>query len=255
MPPPILDMNNLLSILEKSFYTLPVMILLNALFLFLAFFHKFKERSVRLFILYAAASLAQDLLCIFLILANRTLIKDSATISLIDNYSIIAFIQIEFVTFYMYFYSQFQSTRVKRRISVIGKAFLLISVLASIYVCFFTSPITIGKFESCLSVTSSSLLLIPSFYYFYTLFIEPPLKNLLKEPSFWITTGIAFLHGLNIPLFFTENYFLKEFSTVWYNVYSINYIAYCFLFILFIISLLCDRDHAPLEHISITGIS
>lgn len=247
MPPPILDMNYLLSMLEKTFYTLPAMIVLNALFLVLAFLQKFRERRFRIFILYAAVSLIQDLLGIFLMLANRTFIKDPATIPLINNYSVISFTLIEFVIFYTYFYFQFQSASIKRRILIIGKVFLLIAVPATIYVCFFTSPVIIGKFEGCLSVTSSLLLLIPSCYYFHTLFIEPPVKNLLKEPSFWITTGIAFLHGLNIPLFFTENYLFKEFTTVWYNVYSINYIAYCFLFILFIISVLCNRDHSTLK--------
>jgi hypothetical protein len=34
----------------------------------------------------------------------------------------------------------------------------------------------------------------------YKLFPEPPNRNLLQEPSFWITTGIAFLQGINIPV-------------------------------------------------------
>jgi len=254
MPPPILDMNYLSSILERSFYTLPLMIFLNALFLVLASLQKIKEKRIRIFILYPAVSLAQNLLYIFLMLANGTIIKDHDTISLLDDYSIIGFTQIEFLTLYMYFYFQFQSALIKRKILMIGKVFLTTGILLSIYICFFTSPATIGKFGSYLSVTSSFLLLIPSFYYFYTLFIEPPVKNLLKEPSFWITTGIAFLHGLNIPLFFTENYLIKEFTTVWYSLYSINYIANCILFILFIISVLCNRNRADLKRVSITGV-
>src|SRR5438270_3499363 len=109
MPLPLLDMKFLSSILEKSFYTLPIMIFLNALFLVLAFLRKIKEKRIRIFILYAAVSLVQDILGIFLMLASGTIIKDQKTITLIDDYSIIGFMQIEFVIFYMYFYFQFQS--------------------------------------------------------------------------------------------------------------------------------------------------
>jgi len=188
-------------------------------------------------------------------LAKKTMIKDAEMVTLLDNYSIIGFTQIEFVIFYTYFYFQFQSPLIRRKILRIGKAFLSTAMLVSIYVCFFTSPVIVAKFQSYLSVTTSVLLLVPSFYYFYTLFIEPPVRNLLTEPSFWITTGIAFLHGINIPLFFMQIFFAKEFTTVWYNLYSVNYIAYCLSFILFIIALLCNRNHKALKHISITGIS
>jgi hypothetical protein len=239
MPQTILDINYLVNILEKTFYTLPIMVLLNVLFLVLALWYKPKERKYKIFVLYGAAALLQDMLCIFLMLANKTLIKDPNTIVLIDECSITCFTQLEFALFYTFFYAQFNNSRIKHAISLTGKAFVLTTILISIYTILFASSSVIKKFEGYISVTSSFLLLIPAIYYFYTLFAEPPIKNLLREPSFWITTGIVFLHGINIPLFFAESYLLKEFTAVWYNLYSINYIAYCFLFILLIISLLC----------------
>lgn len=239
MPLTILDINYLVNILEKTFYTLPLMVLLNVLFLVLALRYKPKERKYKIFIWYGGGALLQDMLCIFLMLANKTLIKDHSIIVLIDECSITCFTQLEFGIFYTFFYAQFNNPRIKRAISLTGKTFVLTAIFVSLYTILFASSSVIEKFEGYLSVASSFLLLTPAIYYFYTLFAEPPIKNLLREPSFWITTGIVFLHGINIPLFFAESYLLKEFTTVWYNLYSINYIAYCFLFILLIISLLC----------------
>lgn len=232
----ILDINNILNTFEKSLYTWPLMILLNIVFLLVAFRYRQKEKWNRLFIIYGLVTLLQDFLTGF---------KDTPILKLVNEYSIIIFILIELIIFYAIFYTQFSQKRAKSMISITAKIFGVTSVLISSCIFFFASPTTLTLFEGYLSVVASILLLIPSFYYFYILFTTPPEKNLLQEPFFWIITGIAFLNGLNIPVFLLYNFFIKE-----YTLYSINYAANCILFILFIISLLCNKKQ---KSVSIIG--
>ncbi|HEX6432261.1 MAG TPA: hypothetical protein VF008_31430 [Niastella sp.] len=239
----ILDIDFLLNELDKSFYTMPLMILLNILFLIVALRNRSAKKANTIFIIYGALFLVENIAGICISLFDKVLIKNDSFTTTIGAYSVLCFVQIEFIVFYSFFYYQFNNKRIQNKIAVTGKIYAAAAVLFTLYVSIFPFPLTIKNLTAYIYVTSSILILIPAFYYFYTLFLEPPTKNLLQEPSFWITTGIAFLHSLNIPLFLIEKYLLNKFIPVWYSMYSINYIAYCFLFILLIISLLCDKEY------------
>jgi hypothetical protein len=239
----ILDIELLLNELDKSFYTMPLMIVLNMLFLIVALRKRPTEKVYTIFIIYGALFLVENIAGICLSLFDKMLIKNSSFTTTVSAYSVLCFVLIEFIVFYSFFFYQFNNKRIQNKIAVTGKIYAAAAVLLTLYASIFPFALTIKNLTAYIYVTSSILILIPAFYFFYTLFIEPPVKNLLQEPSFWITTGIAFLHSLNIPLFLIENYFLKKFITVWYSMYSINYIAYCFLFILLIISLVCDKGY------------
>jgi hypothetical protein len=236
----VLNVQMLLQEFDRSFYTIPLMILLNILFLLIAFRYKSKAKSRRILILYAVVSLLANLLdvCLIAITQNQKITH------LTDDYTILYFSQIEFIIFYIFFFKQFPNKTVQKKIAVTGKIVALLTLLLALYAIIFPFPLTIRRLSGYISVAESILILIPSFYYFYFLFLEPPEKNLLQEPSFWITTGIAFLHTLNLSNFLIDNYLSIIFNYVWPGVYSTNYIAYCFLFILFIISWLCQKDYS-----------
>jgi hypothetical protein len=239
----ILDIDSLLNELDKSFYTMPMMIVLNILFLIVAWRNRSAEKVYNIFMIYGVLFLIENIAGICLSLFDKVLIKNSSFTTTVGAYSVLCFVVIEFIVFYSFFYYQFNNKRIQNKIAVTGKIYAATAVSFTLYASIFPFPLTIKNLTAYIYVTSSILILIPAFYYFYKLFIEAPTKNLLQEPSFWITTGIAFLHSLNIPLFLIENYLLKKIITVWYSMYSINYIAYCFLFILLIISLLCDKHY------------
>jgi hypothetical protein len=252
MHPTLLDINYLLTELDKSFYTMPLMIVFIVLFLVVAVRYRAPKKTYRFFILYGILFLVENTGGIIMLLFDKVLIKNNTFTSTLGNYSVLCFLQIEFLIFYTFFYYQFSQKHIQHKIAVTGKGCSLAVVLLTAYAGIFPFPLTIKSLTAYISVFNSVLILIPAFYYFYTLFIEPPTKNLLHEPTFWITTGIAFLHGLNIPLFFIETYAIKQFIVVWYSIYSINYIAYCVLFILLIISLLCKRPYnnrQSLQHV------
>jgi hypothetical protein len=238
--PYLLNLENLVNLFEKSFYTPPFMVALNAAFLVMALLLKLGTTRYAIFIYYSAAALLQDILYLLLLLANKTFIKNDALVPLVNEYLTVIFIQIEFIIFYNFFYNQFSQQHIKHIISTTGKIFAAITAILSLFVFVFEPITTIKAFEGWISVIGSILILTPSFYYFYTLFSEPPEKLLVQEPAFWITTGIAFLHGVNIPVFIIKHYLLKAYTTIWYNLYSLNYFSYCILFLLLIISLLCN---------------
>lgn len=232
---------------------MPLMIVLNVLFLVVALLNRPVEKTDKLFIIYGLLFLAENIAGICITLFDNSQIKNASFTTTLGAYSVLCFVQLEFIIFYTFFYYQFNDKRIQSIIAVTGKIYAAAVFLITLYAAIFPVPFTIKNLTAYISVTNSILILIPAFYYFYTLFLEPPTKHLLQEPSFWITTGIAFLHSLNIPLFLIENYLLKQFITIWYSMYSINYIAYCFLFILLIISLLCNKDYKrrkPFDHLS-----
>lgn len=245
-----LNIDYLLSELDKSFYTMPLMIALNILFLVIAVKYRSYEKSFKVFILYGLLFLIENTAGITLSLFDKVVIKNTALTTRLGEYSTLVFVQIEFVAFYVFFCHQLSQQRIQNKIAVTGKVYALATMLVTLATCFNAVPFTIKDLTAYISIANSIMVLIPAFYYFYTLFVEPPVKNLLQEPSFWITTGIAFLQAINIPIFLIENYLIKQFLTVWYSMYSISYIAYCILFILLIISLLCNRQSAAYRKIS-----
>lgn len=237
----ILNIASLLTEFEKTFYTQAIMILLNILFLILALKHFSRVKKYRVFIFYGAAALLQNMITSFVCLADHTRLDPGESGGKIIDIAILFFILIEFMAFYRFFYLQFEGKPVQRKVLMAGGLFIALSLVSTLFIFAFCSYTELHGFIGYLSVASSVFQLVPSFYYFYTLFTDPPVKNLLVEPSFWITTGIAFLHGLNIPIFLVEHYVMQRLSPMWFNLYTINIIAYCFLFLLFMVGVGCDR--------------
>lgn len=230
-----LDIDYLLTQLDKSFYTMPLMIVLNIVFLLAAIRYRSVERSYRIFVLYAT---------LFLIENVAGFITQATFWQTIGAFAVLCFTLVEFSVFYYFFCQQLNRQPIRNKLVTIGQCYLPATILLTLYASLFPFPLSIKSLTAGISFTNSLLILIPACYYFYTLFIEPPLKNLLHEPGFWITTGITFLHALNIPILFIENYIFKQQpTTVWTSISPINYIAYCILFILLIISLLCKGEN------------
>src|SRR5687767_11282231 len=175
-----LNINSLLRDFSKTFYTEPLMILLNILFLILALKLNLRDKKYRIFIIYGVAALLQDIIATGISLTNYPFV--SKTGEKLADASIITFIQIEFVAFYMFFYWQFEGKAIQSKIRLCGYLFISLFFPGSFYFIFFASNKNIHAFLGCLSATSSILQLIPAFYYFYILFKDPPVKNLLREP-------------------------------------------------------------------------
>lgn len=239
MSPFLLDISTLQHTLEGCYYTQVLMLVSNIAFLLVARRVKPKEKWITAFVYYAVASLLQTGISFSLELADNVLFNSADLSRRLSEYMIIVFVIIEFIVFYYFFYNQFQQANTKKLIAKTGKFFMAAIVPTVLLVAIFKLPARL-PFLNWLSVITSVLILIPSFYYFYTLFSEPPEKLLMQEPAFWATTGIAFLHGVNIPVFIIGSYFLEARTPLWYSLDAINYFAYSILFLLLIVSLLCN---------------
>ena len=65
----------------------------------------------------------------------------------------------------------------------------------------------INKSAIAFAVTNTFLWFL-SIYYFYNLFLDPPIINLSKEPSFWVCCGILLGCGIIIPFKIFNPYFI-----------------------------------------------
>jgi hypothetical protein len=90
------------------------------------------------------------------------------------------------------------------------------------------------------SVVAHSGLLIFCFYYYYQLFKNIPTINLLKEPSFWIISGICFGMSAHIP-FSTFGYYLYHNLSrqIYLSLAIIGVLSYGIMHLFFIKGFLC----------------
>ena len=87
---------------------------------------------------------------------------------------------------------------------------------------------------------ANSGLLIFCIYYYEQLFRDSPTLNLLKEPSFWIITGIFFGMSTTIPIFFLAGYLYKNLpNNIFYSIATIAPFGYGMMHLFFIKAFLC----------------
>lgn len=102
-----------------------------------------------------------------------------------------------------FIYSVLKSKELKRIYIVLLSTFQLIIVwyLSSIDV-FKTSYTAYGVTNFCI--------IIATLFYYFEVFVNPPVVKLTDEPSFWIISGVFFGMCLNMPFTATSNIILHE---------------------------------------------
>ncbi len=76
--------------------------------------------------------------------------------------------------------------------------------------------------------------------YYYQLFNYIPTLNLLKEPSFWIITGIFFSMSVHIPILVTVDFLHSKISIEIYRLFAcISMFCYSIMHLFFIKAYLC----------------
>jgi len=116
---------------------------------------------------------------------------------------------------------------------------LFFLLLLIIIYCVFTNDLTIPAYKAY-SFTNFGLVLFCCFYYLQ-LFESMPTINLLKEPSFWIISGVFFCMCATIPLTSLRGYL---YHNIPYNLYlsmgGIGFFAYGVMHLFFIKAYLCS---------------
>ena len=117
-------------------------------------------------------------------------------------------------------------------------------LLLFLFILFFTkSALTVGLGNSVndLAVLFESVIVITlCLTFFRELFARPEPVDLLKEPSFWLVTGIFFYLATIFPLFLTRHWLLDQgLAKIVKSLYSINNFALSVTYLLFIKGFIC----------------
>lgn len=143
------------------------------------------------------------------------------------------FIAFEFV-FYLYMLRYvIRTARVKK---VILSLVFIYSVLAlvSIFIIEANTFPSISYSFGCLFIVGVCI------YYFYELFHYPAATSLLREPAFWICTGLMFFYICSFPLFGLYKLLYSASSTIMLNISTILDVMNGFLYTFFSVAFLCS---------------
>ena len=239
-------MEALLNHFSSQFYTDLIVFILAIIALSISIINRDKHYLLRLFPYYFIAYII-----LILILFIHTIFFLDSPLSQkmmqnIDGCSDYIFTLIEFVIFMHFLYNIISSTK-RKKIMI----FLIILFLV-LYVFYFAKDLLIYRIIRPDTVTivytlESTILLIPSLFYYFQLFTKPPTINLIKESSFWVVTGIFFSMICSLPYCIIENYMRKNNFEVATQLFSIFYVLYSLLFLMIIKAYSCENNAVKYE--------
>ncbi len=191
------------------------------------------DRRVRFITYYITVALINDILCV----TSDLCIKNEELRIKIPGMFISLFTLIEITIFFIYIYTNILNRR--RKNIVIG--ILIFFFLFSFFIQF-RNHLFYNYYQtiSWAFVFESLCLIIPCLLYFFELFTLPKII-LQQHPSFWIVTGILFYASCSIPIFLLNDYINKNIPECYNIIFSLNYILYSILFLLFIKGYICRK--------------
>ena len=83
------------------------------------------------------------------------------------------------------------------------------------------------------------LLIVPGTFFLKKYFEDGSKISIMKDPDFWIITGILFTMICTLPYSFLENYISHQYHNLLSATYSIFYVFYILLFLMIIKGMLC----------------
>lgn len=137
---------------------------------------------------------------------------------------------------FIFSYFLFQVVRSLR----IKKILLVLICLFSIFFVQYSLQKDLGAFSNIAVALESIIIIIPCLTYFRELFTRTEPVDLLREPSFWLVTGIFFYLATIFPLYMTRSYLIAHgLIGVSKSLSSINNFALSITYLLFIRSYTC----------------
>lgn len=83
------------------------------------------------------------------------------------------------------------------------------------------------------------LLLIPIFTYFFEIFQNDPIKDILHSPSILITSGLFFYCLATLPFLLISDSLIKLNNSLFLLMFSIHFLSLSFLFLTIIKAFIC----------------
>jgi len=139
----------------------------------------------------------------------------------------------EFIFYFFVLYHIIRSRRVKKAIFIIACIFVPLDLLN----IFFGQGLDV--FHAVTYSVGCVLIIAPSIYYFYELFRLPKLISLMREPSFWIVSGLLFFYSCSFPYFAFTGLLNDAAPFIMNNFSMIISILNILLYSLFSIAFIC----------------
>lgn len=146
---------------------------------------------------------------------------------------------IELLTFIVFFHTEIGNKKSKKIILYTTFLYCLYFLVELFFDSEFPTSVS-DNTQSRVYTIEAIVLMGSCCFYFFELFKNFPFKNIKKEPSFWIATGLLFFLACTLPYSLIENYLRKNYYDLMLNFYSIFYIFYILLFCMIIKSYLCQ---------------
>jgi hypothetical protein len=215
----------------KYYYTIPVQIILNLIFIAGSVVNFKKLKSLKILLPYGILSFVQ---CIIGVYLNVFVPYSRQTERLLEN-TINLFMLVEFVLFYTYIIVLMKHRLWLRIVLIIVQIVFSVTIL---WYWFFTD--SFNEAPSSFTIIESYLIILGCLSYFFDLFFQPMPVQISSNPQFWSITGMLLLFAFLIPLTLQLNNIFKNFHAIYNALYSINFLGYSTLFAFLIISLRCQ---------------
>ncbi len=189
------------------------------------------------FYLYPLISLVQQTISILSPLAPSS---DAFLFLQINNVAINTFVGFETIFILLFFYKFFKQNK--------KIAHLLFSITLLFIIAFFITGIkySYSYNNKYVYIFGSLTLIVPSFLYFYFIFLEPAKINLFSHPVFWISSSTLLTFGCLVPITIVLDEISNDPNQSFDpSIYSIIYILYTLFFVLISKAFTCPKIDKP----------
>jgi len=120
------------------------------------------------------------------------------------------------------------------------KILFIITFFVALYLLFFNNVDKRNLHIGALSAICKTVFCI---FFFYKLFKNLYYQNILKEPLFWIVTGLIFNSSLSLPFYGLNSYIKSQFpSLVSSNIFSVSNMLIIIMHLFFMKAYLCTTQ-------------
>ncbi len=179
---------------------------------------------LRLFPLFLLLTLAVELISFYFSVNNKTI----AILIIYNFFSLFEYL------FYMYVLREIiQHKRAKKIIFYITWLYILLEILNFLFIQKITAYNSMTYALGCLLIGAICI------YYFFELFQSAHSVSLVRQPSFWICSGLLFYYCCSFPIYGLLNFLKKAPPVIQNNFGVVVLLLNVFLYSSFTIAFLC----------------
>lgn len=207
---------------DYFFYILPIASAIPFLASLTIFLQPSPERYLKQFSFFLFIN------CILEIVTNLMAMNNINNLFLINLMSMVV------LAFQLYLVQEIVRGRKAKKVFLYSLLTYLLLSLANFFLVQKTSVFnTITYCLGCLLIVSACI------YYFWELFQSRYFVNLLRQPSFWICSGLLFYYACSFPVQSLQNFFNALPKVILQNLFIIFILLNIFLYLSFTIAFLC----------------